>query len=166
QLGSDVVGVVDACSRARATARMLAGGPRQGALSKRIGRAERVARLHNPSADVLIANVAAPVREQQRSTAAWASTSWPLCTRSTDVVRSAEVIAFVREGQRRALRIGRWQSSGPGPKESRERRVVHGAWCTSVSEVAARRPGGLGDQVGRGAGSERTRPFPTLPRCS
>jgi hypothetical protein len=64
QLGSDVVGVVDACSRARATVRMLAGGPRQGALSKRIGRAERVARLHNLSADVLIANVAAPVRER------------------------------------------------------------------------------------------------------
>ena len=60
QLGSDVVGVVDACSRARATVRVLAGGPRQGALSKRIGRAERVARLHNLSADVLIANVAAP----------------------------------------------------------------------------------------------------------
>jgi hypothetical protein len=65
QLGNDVVGVVDACSRARATVRVLAGGPRQGALSKRIGRAERVARLHNLSADVLIANVAAPVRTQQ-----------------------------------------------------------------------------------------------------
>jgi hypothetical protein len=64
QLGSDVVGVVDACSRARATVRVLAGGPRQGALSKRIGRAERVARLHNLSADVLIANVAAPVRKE------------------------------------------------------------------------------------------------------
>jgi hypothetical protein len=38
QLGSDVVGVVDACSRARATVTVLAGGPRQGELSKRIGR--------------------------------------------------------------------------------------------------------------------------------
>jgi hypothetical protein len=66
QLGSDVVGVVDACSRARATVRVLAGGPRHGALSKRIGRAERVARLRNLSADVLIATVAAPVREQPR----------------------------------------------------------------------------------------------------
>jgi len=65
QLGSDVVGVVDACSRARATVRVLAGGPRQGALSKRIGRAERVARLHNLSADFVIASVAAPVREQK-----------------------------------------------------------------------------------------------------
>ena len=45
-----------------ATVRVLAGGPRQGALSKRISRAERVARLHNLSADVLIANVTAPVR--------------------------------------------------------------------------------------------------------
>jgi hypothetical protein len=62
QLGSDVVGVVDACSRARATVRVVAGGPRQGALSKRIGRAERVAQLHNLTADLLIANVAAPVR--------------------------------------------------------------------------------------------------------
>ena len=65
ELGSDVVGVVDACSRARATVRVLAGGPRQGAVSKRIGRAERaerVARLRNLSADVLIATVAAPVR--------------------------------------------------------------------------------------------------------
>ena len=66
QLGSDVVGVVDACYRARATVRVLAGGPRQNALSKRIGRAERVARLHNLSADVLIANVTAPVRERPR----------------------------------------------------------------------------------------------------
>jgi hypothetical protein len=62
QLGSDVVGVVDACSRARATVWVLAGGPRHGALSKRIGRAERVARLRNLSADFVIANVAAPVR--------------------------------------------------------------------------------------------------------
>jgi hypothetical protein len=62
QLGGDVVGVVDACSRARATVRVLAGGPRHGALSKRIGRPERVARLRNLRADVLIANVAAPVR--------------------------------------------------------------------------------------------------------
>ena len=69
QLGSDVVGVVDACSRARATVRVLAGGPRQGALSKRISRAERVARLRNLSADVLIANVAAPVREPSRAPA-------------------------------------------------------------------------------------------------
>ena len=30
-------------------------------------RAERVARLHNLSADVLIANVAAPVRKQKRA---------------------------------------------------------------------------------------------------
>jgi hypothetical protein len=97
QLGSDVVGVVDACSRARATVRVLAGGPRQGALSKRIGRAELVARLHNLSADVLIANVAAPVRKEQPATAASASTrsllrtncsrlaqaaTWPLCARS------------------------------------------------------------------------------------
>jgi hypothetical protein len=65
QLDSDVGGVVDACSRARATVRVLAGVPRQGALSKRIGRAERVARLHNLSADVLIANVAAPVLATQ-----------------------------------------------------------------------------------------------------
>jgi len=50
---------------ARATVRVLAGGPRQGALSKRVGRAEHVARLHNLSADVLIANMAAPVRQQQ-----------------------------------------------------------------------------------------------------
>jgi hypothetical protein len=86
QLGSDVVGVVDACSRARATVRVLAGGPRQGALSKRIGRAERVARLHNLSADVLIANVAAPVREEQRATAAWASTSWLLRSTSGHLI--------------------------------------------------------------------------------
>jgi len=59
QLGSDVVGLVDACARARATVRVLAGGPRRGSLSERIVRAERVARLHNLSADVLIANVAA-----------------------------------------------------------------------------------------------------------
>jgi hypothetical protein len=65
QLDSDVVGVLDACSGARATVKVLADVPRQGALSKRIGRAERVARLHNLSADVLIANVAAPVREQK-----------------------------------------------------------------------------------------------------
>jgi hypothetical protein len=64
QLGSDVVGGVDACSRARATVRVRAGGPGQGALSKRIGRAVRVARFHNLSADVLIANVAAPIRER------------------------------------------------------------------------------------------------------
>jgi hypothetical protein len=38
----------------------------KGALSKRIGRGERVARLRNLSADVLIANVAAPVRNRQR----------------------------------------------------------------------------------------------------
>jgi hypothetical protein len=67
QLGSDRVAVVNACSRGRATVRVLAGGPRQGAL---IGRAERVTRLHNLSADVLIANVAAPVRERWPETAA------------------------------------------------------------------------------------------------
>jgi hypothetical protein len=64
QLGSDVVGVVDACARARATVRVLAGGPRQGARSKRIACAERVPQLHNLSADVVIANVAAPVRHR------------------------------------------------------------------------------------------------------
>ena len=56
----------NACSCARATVRVLAGGPRQGALSKRTGRAKRVARLHNLSADVLIANLAAPVRKGLR----------------------------------------------------------------------------------------------------
>jgi hypothetical protein len=62
QLSSDVVGVVDACSRAQSTVRVLARGPKQGALSKRIGRAERAAQSHGLSADVPIAKVAAPVR--------------------------------------------------------------------------------------------------------
>ena len=99
QLGSDVVGVVDACSRARATVRVLAGGPRHGALSKRIGRAERVARLRNLSADVLIANVAAPAREQQRSSGALASTVWLLGTNTGRPAEAACVIALPMERQ-------------------------------------------------------------------
>ena len=97
QLGGDVVGVVDASSRARATVRVLAGGPRQGAPSKRIGRAERVARLHNLSADVLIANVAAVVRKQRRAGAisglAWwlvASVAGVLSRRRSGLVTAAD----------------------------------------------------------------------------
>jgi hypothetical protein len=96
QLGSDVVGVVDACSRARATVRVLAGGPRQGALSKRIGRAERVARLHNLSADVLIVNVAAPVRYRSSSARQSAPTGWPLWPLSSSAAEERLARAFTR----------------------------------------------------------------------
>jgi hypothetical protein len=105
QLGSDVVGVVDACSRARATVRVLAGGPRQGALSKRIGRAERVARLHNLSADVLIANVAAPVRYELRVVAAAGLDSWLLS--GTDAIR----------GRRSELVASAWLVASPPKPE-------------------------------------------------
>jgi hypothetical protein len=50
ELGNDVVGVVDACSRA-SDSQGACWRAEAGCLSKRIGRAERVARLHNLSAD-------------------------------------------------------------------------------------------------------------------
>ena len=74
----------------------LLADPRQSALSKRIGRAERVARLHNLSADFLIANMAAFVRERQRPTAALTSKSWLLCTKLSSVAGVPESAASIR----------------------------------------------------------------------
>ena len=141
QLGNDVVFVVDACSCARATVRVLAGGPRQGPLSKRIGRAERVARLHNLSADVLIANVTAPVRLGKRSPTGSAPTSWLLRTSTGSLVDGADTAALllaagVNLANGGAERPGRRRLSADRPGQSGSRCCVgrRGSW-RSVARV-------------------------------
>jgi hypothetical protein len=100
---------------------------RTGALSKRIGRAECVARLHNLSADVLIANVAAPVRSRQRDAAAVAVASWPLRSTGSSPVavalarwRAAECLLpspiwLAPDGSRPSLSI---RDGAPGSREA------------------------------------------------
>ena len=115
QLGSDVVAVVDARSRARAIVRVLAGGPRKDALSKRIGSAERVARLHNLSADFLIANVAAPVREQQSRTSIHARRALLPLARRRRLMNPVGECTYSRNVTARVAAYRRRRSSFAGP---------------------------------------------------
>jgi hypothetical protein len=102
QLGSDLVGVVDACSRRASDSQGACWRTRHGALSKRIGRAERVARLRNLSADVLIANVAAPIRMRQQAIAAPASTWWLL------LANIVTLVAVFHTADRAIVFAARW----------------------------------------------------------